>query len=156
MNMPSKRRRLSAYLLDGMVYVLVLAVCLQFKAHEKAALVLFALFDFVYNAYLVYRFDGTPGKRVLGLAIEGIEGSSITFWMAIKRHYALYLLGLLAALPVLGLAWMAGSKATQDNGMSIVGDVVGFLPLVNVLVILFNENRRALHDYVAGTVVRQA
>ena len=51
---------------------------------------------------------------------------------------------------------MAGSKATQDNGMSIVGDVVGLLPLVNVLVILFNENRRALHDYVAGTVVRQA
>ena len=153
MNIPSKRRRLSAYLLDGMVYISVLAVCLQFKEHEKAALIVFALFDFVYNVFLVYRFDGTPGKRVLGLAIEGIEGSSITFWMAIKRHYALYLLGLLAALPVLGLAWMAGSGATQDNGMSIVGDVVGFLPLVNVVAIFFNENRRALHDYVAGTVV---
>lgn len=153
MNIPSKRRRLSAYLLDGMVYILVLVICLQFKEHEKAMIILFGLFDLFYNVYLVYRFDGTPGKRLLGLAIRGIDGASITLWMAVKRHYSTMLLGLLLASPLFALSLMAGTAVSQERYASLADDVLWGVMLANVVTIFFNENRRALHDYAAGTVV---
>lgn len=153
MNIPSKRRRLSAYLLDGMAYVLVLVICLQFKEHQTAIIILFGLFDLFYNVYLVYRFDGTPGKRLLGLAIQGIDGASITLWMAVKRHFSIMLLGLLLASPLFALSWMAGTDESQELYVSLADDVLWAVMLANVVTIFFNENRRALHDYVARTVV---
>ena len=36
----------------------------------------------------------------------------------------------------------------------VVGNAIaGFLPVIDPVAILFNEDRRALHDHVAGTVV---
>ena len=63
------------------------------------------------------------------------------------------LLGMLLALPFWVLSAISGNKELF-TWLFVVGNAIaGFLPVIDPVAILFNEDRRALHDHVAGTVV---
>jgi uncharacterized RDD family membrane protein YckC len=147
---PSHLRRLSAALIDGSLYLsLLFLVVLGVDKQWRIATPLITLVDVVYNIFLVYRLDGTPGKLMLGLSIQNLDGSSISLWGAIKRHMGIGVLGMLLALPFWVLSAISGNKE-----LFLVGNAIaGFLPVIDPMAILFNEDRRALHDHVAGTVV---
>jgi uncharacterized RDD family membrane protein YckC len=81
------------------------------------------LFGWFYGAYLVKRFGGTPGKLLMGIRIRKVDGSRVGSREAVLRY-----------LPEGIIALVSGVLLLQP-------------PL------LTNRRRRALHDFIAGTVV---
>ncbi len=136
--------RLGAAMIDG-VLVLVLSVPLlfvlgimsveQFTSGEEPTLVANLLGGFIGVAiYLVLHGHGlanrgqTLGKRALGIKIVDLNGSLVPFGRLITWRYVP--IWLISMVPVIG----------------------GVLSLVDVLFI-FRQDRRCVHDLIAGTRV---
>jgi uncharacterized RDD family membrane protein YckC len=122
----------------------------------------------VYNVYLVKRFGGTPGKLVAGLRIAKVDGSSIGYREAILRFLPELILGTLISVATI-LPTLAMSDAEylslgfMQRSVKILSQApFWFRPvqwLQNIwvwgefIVLLTNKKRRAIHDFIAGTVV---
>lgn len=108
-----------------------------------------------YNIYFLGRWGQTIGKAVLGIRVVALDGSPAGFQRALYRHAVDLVLSLItAALNVLALA--SGLSATNEQGTSarvIVETIEGLWVASEFIVLFLNEKRRALHDFIAGTVV---
>jgi uncharacterized RDD family membrane protein YckC len=126
------------------------------------------LFGLWYHIYLVVRYGGTPGKLILNMRIAMLDGSPVTPKAAFLRYVVLLVLAELAAIALI----MASLRMTDEEWFSL-----GYLARANRMVemapswyytvtvlmqiwiwsefitMLFNKKRRAIHDFIAGTVV---
>lgn len=164
--------RLRAYLAD--VIVMLPLIPLQYwvsSQSRRAYFYLFPvelLFGLWFSVYLVKRYGGTPGKLLVGLRIRNVDGSPVGWRAAILRHSVDYGLSVVATA---GLA-IAVYRTTDGDYLSLslfnrMAALSGQQPRwtrwaenlmvawtwSEFIVLLFNEKRRALHDYLAGTVV---
>lgn len=165
-------QRLGAYLIDVLVLLPLMGV--TYLASEKTRF--FYLYWFVpglvfaiwFHVYLVKRYGGTPGKLLLKTRIALVDGSPITIKAASIRYAVLLILSELGAIAMI----MASFAMTDEMYFSLsftarYEKLVELAPFwyspVNVLMqiwiwsefitILFNKRRRAVHDFIAGTVV---
>ncbi len=121
-----------------------------------------------YWIYLVQRFGGTPGKRILSMRVAMQDGSPITMAAAIVRYAPTYVLTTISSVASLvGLFGVSSADfesqgilgrlqvygASQPAWGQWVGYVLWLWLLTTAIVMLCNNRRRALHDYIAGTVV---
>jgi uncharacterized RDD family membrane protein YckC len=124
------------------------------------------LFSLYYNVYLVRRLGGTPGKWLAGLKICKPDGSNIGYREATLR----FLPELLTSLPLSIGVVVTTLNMTDFDYSSLSGfDRLVHMPipfwyqslsifglvwfLSELLVMMNNKKRRALHDFIAGTVV---
>lgn len=138
--------RLGASLLDGLItgipmMVLIWAMWMAFGfgiltppkgptalLTSLIALVISAGVSFAINGYLLAKYGQSVGKRICGIRIVRQDGSLPTLWDSFaKRQVVILIIG---QIPVVG----------------------GLFGLVDVLFI-FKEDRRCLHDRIAGTLV---
>lgn len=75
----------------------------------------------VYAVYFQMRYEGTPGKRLLGLRVVRADGSRLTAWRTAGRY-----------------------GAEQLSGMTF---------LVGYVMAAFDDEKRALHDFICDTRV---
>jgi uncharacterized RDD family membrane protein YckC len=166
--------RLAADLLDAGI-VLPLMVLLAFCAvHSRhaTALVAYALpfLALIYFVYLGWRFDGTPGKLVMGLRLRTPAGRPIGLFAGTLRAVPEVAF---ATVLCFGLLSAAGEIPNNDwLGMDVfarwtaLGDHLPdwFTPMAALLavwivseplVLLTNRQRCALQDFLAETVVVQ-
>lgn len=68
----------------------------------------------------------TVGKRILGIRIVNIDETDVNFWIMIKRH-------LIAGI--------------------IYGFTFGIGVIVSAFMVGIREDKRAIHDFIAGTYV---
>jgi uncharacterized RDD family membrane protein YckC len=121
-----------------------------------------------FNVYLVRRYGGTPGKVLLGLRIVRVDGTPVGYKEAFLRHLPLLLSGALIGLALvfaswkltdaehMGLAFKLRQMRMEQLAPSWYEKVLAFEQiwmLGEFLVMMTNAKRRALHDYIAGTVV---
>jgi uncharacterized RDD family membrane protein YckC len=126
------------------------------------------LIGLFYNVYLVRRFGGTPGKLVMRLRIRKLSGDSVAYREAVLRFAPDFLLGILMSIALLpALFRMTDAEYHALSFMERSQRLVqlapaGFKPLQitqqiwiwsEFMVLLTNRKRRALHDFIAGTVV---
>jgi uncharacterized RDD family membrane protein YckC len=121
-----------------------------------------------YWIYLVKRYGGTPGKRILNLRIVMQDGSPITAAAAIVRYAPIFVLTV--ASSVASLVGLLGISSDSFESMGLLaklqvysttmpawGEWVGYVLwawlLATAIVMLCNRRRRALHDFIAGTMV---
>jgi uncharacterized RDD family membrane protein YckC len=165
-------RRFGAMWLDVLFVLPVVVVGQWLAAQTKYAQAWMILpnlgVGLVYNVYLVRRFSGTPGKVFLNLRICRLDGTRIGYREAFLRHSV----GLVLA-NLTGVAWAIAAVHVPDGEYAtltymtrtkrlIVG-APAWYPTVSVLsqlwswsefiVMMINRKRRALHDFIAGTVV---
>jgi uncharacterized RDD family membrane protein YckC len=141
----------------------------MYWVYDYLPLVLFSLF---YNVYLVRRFGGTPGKLILRLQIKRTDGTAIGYREAILRYLPECLANVAGSLGMV-LAAMAMAMAMTDadyfalpyhdriaqltalrppwTGYATIAASVWVYS--EFIVMLTNEKRRALHDFIAGTIV---
>jgi uncharacterized RDD family membrane protein YckC len=164
--------RLGAIVVDTVVLVPI--IMLSFWTFSKSRTIamsfeipiacLFAL----YSIYFVGRWGQTIGKMAVGIRVVAVNGESAGYVRALYRHavdlafslatsaftlYALMsvtsrefdLMDLEARLEL--LTAKTGSWTDVLNWLLIAWTVS------ELVVLLFNERRRAVHDYIAGTVV---
>lgn len=126
------------------------------------------LFSFFYGVYLVRRFGGTPGKRIMKLRITRVDGTSVDYREALLRYLPEALLAAASSvaliIAVLNLTDAEYFSATFLERSRIINAAAPSwnLPVTIMLnvwiwgeffVMLTNKKRRALHDFIAGTVV---
>ena len=123
-----------------------------------------------FSVYLVKRYGGTPGKLLMRTRVVMLDGSPVTWKAAMLRHSILLLFSL-ASMLALGIGLLNleipdsqfFSMGFMARSALIVGAAPSWYEVTNwllqiwtwseFLVILLNKKRRALHDYLAGTVV---
>jgi uncharacterized RDD family membrane protein YckC len=140
----------------------------RFKYFPLYSLGPIAMWSLFYNVYLVRRFGGTPGKLVMRVEIRNLDGTSVGYRAALLRFLPEFLLGLLASISLAMPLFEVTDPGFQSLGLNERNQLLRQLAspwyeTVEVfeqvwvwsefIVMLTNRKRRALHDFIAGTVV---
>ena len=165
-------QRFAAMWIDLLVFVpLILAYHSLESISQSAALVFSILHAGLGQAYTIYghgRFGKTVGKWVMGIKVVRVTGEPLRWREAWLRSAVELCLAV-----VTSLGWIATFVAIADSeyyGLRLsarvalraaheplwavwAGKVGSIWVLSEVVTMLFNKQRRALHDFIAGTVV---
>ncbi len=165
-------RRLAAGLVDFAIMAPIAALwyMLQRQAQSLALFLVvpqLALMSW-YFVYLVVRFGGSPGKLITGLRITMLDGSPVTAHAASLRYSVDFVFGLIGtlvfALAILKLPaasfyalnfgdWREALEPHLPAWHETFRLVMTIWIWGELLILLTNRKRRALHDFIAGTVV---
>jgi len=165
-------KRLGAMLVDLLLFIPAMALYFLLLTHSPQAYVavtlLMFLFSLFFYIYLVKEYEGTPGKLVAGIKIIQQDGSRITYREAILRSaiwlvpWTIYTFGLIYARldsPPVELSSMStfellGYLEKKAWLVTAINDIAGAIWVFGGIVfILANPKKRAIHDFIAGTVV---
>ena len=164
--------RAGSQILDALITIpFILVHAFMLNAYRLGALYTFVPFEglhLFYSVYLVYRFGGTPGKLLMAIRITSLDGSPVTLRQAFIREAPALAMSTLATLgQCLALfqvtdaefyarSWLDRQRyiAQFDPGWLFwVIVVMQLWTWSELIVMLTNRARRALHDFIAGTVV---
>jgi len=165
-------QRLGAYCLDFLILLPLMAIAYIGDSWSRFFQIYWFLPGLVlgvwYDVYLVARYGGTPGKLVLDMRIAMVDGSPVTPKAAFLRYLVLFVLIQLSAIAlIIGTLKMTDQEWLSLEYMARTTRLVEAAPswyqgltlLINVWIwsefvtLLFNKKRRAIHDFIAGTVV---
>lgn len=165
-------RRLGALLVDNFVLIpfVVIFVWLDGLSISSAMVAAVASVTLLtaYFIYFHYRFGATVGKMVTNIKVTLPNGSPIGFTEAFLRSSVDLGFSMVAtfaqlsarinadAQRYLSLDWAGRDEYASSLVPAWYGnvEVLGELWFWSeVVVLLFNEHKRALHDFIAGTVV---
>jgi uncharacterized RDD family membrane protein YckC len=126
------------------------------------------LFGLWFSVYLVVRYGGTPGKLLMKTKIVMLDGSPISRKAAFIRYAVMLFLSLLSS----GALAYAALQIPEEQYFSlsylqksvlIVSKAPSWYKVVDIslqiwvyaefFTVIFNKKRRAIHDFMAGTVV---
>ena len=167
-------RRFAALMIDGLVcFPLMLLQMWIGRISPSWYAALIVPFCFIYLGYEIYchgRWGKTIGKLVTGTRVARLEGSHISWGQAFLRKSVdvlftaatwFVLIPAYLDIPTEGYADL--TKLEQSEMLHSLCPA-WYLPMIIVymgwvgsefVVILLNKRRRALHDFIAGTIVVQ-
>lgn len=164
--------RLASLLLDGVISLPVVGLILylntlgpQMHAYTIIPNIIFSAWYFI---YLPSRFGGTPAKLLLGMTIVRTDATRIALKEAFLR-YSVYLLFAISGSILTAMAYSGVDEETYLNMNwyeqlqyidKLAGPFFNFQTWLNygwigaeLIIFLANPRRRAVHDFIAGTVV---
>lgn len=124
--------------------------------------------QFWFNIYLVKKYGGTPGKLIVGIKIIKLDGTDVTWREAILRQIIAFVLTIFASITTIYAITMADGEYYEGLGwMKKQQYLFGLTPILfkihtwtnniwvysEFFVLLFNKRKRALHDFIADTVI---
>jgi uncharacterized RDD family membrane protein YckC len=163
--------RFAAALVDGLVVGAISVTATLLNGISKNVLIATAIiqiaFSLFYHVYLVQLSGATPGKRVMNLKIVKLDGSAVTWNEAILRQLPQILLAIVTqAITVSAvltmdqdyydeLSWLQRMQIGSTNPLvfQVIQWVSVIWSLADIITFFTNDERRALHDKIAGTVV---
>jgi uncharacterized RDD family membrane protein YckC len=165
-------KRLYAGLIDFFIIVILFSGISWLQGTDRTVVVIVLVpMTIVFNMYNVFfhaRFGATPGKLAAGIRVTKADGTPIGWYDAWKRSsvdlaFAVVVLvvqcqALLQVDPVKysSLEWLDRAKLVQGNWpdwFQSFRTVEQVWLWSEIVVLLFNQRKRALHDFIAGTVV---
>ena len=155
--------RLCAGFLDGLVFIPVSFVDAFLSAPERAPVVIIIWSGISYSSYWLYsvllhsRYGQTLGKMTMKIKVLDVSEKRIpTFGPAFLRDVGYIILNTLslAYLIYLVLAgeYVSGAEISTVPGQILTWAALGWF-FLEVVTMATNQKRRALHDFIAGTVV---
>jgi len=163
--------RLGALLLDIVLLAPLGGLAWWGYTHVRLLPLYFAVPDvlvgLLYNVYLVQRFGGTPGKLIVGIRIRKVNGSPVGYREAFLRYLPEFVLGVLGSLAFVSAVLQMSDSEYPLSFTELTTRVMPLMPSWykpvhwteniwmwgELIVLLTNRKRRALHDFIAGTVV---
>jgi len=165
-------RRFWAGLIDFVIIMLVWYVSIRLSGHDKAlAIAVTILYSILFSLGYVFfnaRFGGTPGKLAVAIKITKPDGTHIGWFEAWKRSsvdllYTIVFLYFIVAVMIQVDAKQYSAFGFPERNHLLQAYHASWFSVVNVLeqvwywgefiVLLSNKRRRAVHDFIAGTVV---
>lgn len=121
-----------------------------------------------YNIYLPKKYRGTPGKLIAGIKIIKINGKPIGWKEAILRHSVLFILTIFSVIVM--IISLLKANETVFNSLGWLKQTEYLMSLAAIpfmvhawtsniwiysefIVLLTNKRKRAVHDFIAGTVI---
>lgn len=166
-------RRLAAYAIDFAILIPYALLARQLIYSSRAAYLVNVLIGTLiaidFQVYLVKRFGGSPGKLLMRMRIAKLDGSPVGYRQASIRYSVLFVIsmltsaGLLLSLFHISAIEYTGFTTSKARVRSLEAGAPAWYQPVQIagsvwvwsefLVLLTNRKRRALHDFMAGTVV---
>lgn len=164
--------RLAAFMIDYLI-LLPLSFVVIYLGHRYR---LFSFWYFIpgilihlwFDAFLVYRYGGTPGKLLLKIRIAMADGSRVTRRAALLRYSVYFVLSTLSSIGAL-IAILRIPEVQYysldylDQGTQLLQQAPIWCQPVSILLniwiwsefisLWFNRRRQALQDLMAGTIV---
>ncbi|HTJ77546.1 MAG TPA: RDD family protein [Rariglobus sp.] len=156
-------RRAGALLLDGLVFAPLTAapIVIMTISHgiSFAAYLGLSLFTTVtmgtYFIVMPARYGQTLGKMATGVRIVKTDGGAIGLKESFVRWLPGFLIGLIISIPT--FFWLSSLPAIDMASMTTLPKWVNWINtawlLAEIITLLCNPHRRAIHDFVAGTEV---
>lgn len=164
--------RFGSLLLDILIISPVIFLSLYINGLSKNAyyytVLPILIFHFWYNIYLVQKNGGTPGKLLSGIKILKTDGTDLTWREAILRHIVDFGLTIFfAIITIIALSHSDTEYYESLNRMKKTEYLTTLLPIYftfytwtsniwtwgELIVLLLNKRKRALHDFIAETVI---
>ena len=164
--------RLGASLVDTILVLPLAYLVFKFQGTGLAtAIIATTLLGFsaaIYSVFFNVRYGGTLGKLAVGIRITTPQGTRIGLREALLRSSPDIIYGFLIAVfyayavtevdfPAYSMAGYVGKAQLLSSHYPGISKYTGTASNIwywsEVIVILFNRRRRALHDFLAGTVV---
>lgn len=165
-------RRFGAFWVDFIVLIPMMVIAYYGSRHSRLFhlywLIPSTLIGIWFHVHLVTRYGGTPGKLALRTKIVMIDGSPITRSAAFLRFSVLLVLTFAGSIALC----MASLNITDEQYLSLtftqqshalISMAPSWYTPVSIalqiwiwsefITILFNKKRRAIHDFIAKTVV---
>lgn len=172
MNYATFWQRFAAMWIDVFVFLPLGFLQIWLDSLSKTmAIILVVPMTAAYLAYVIYghgRFGKTVGKHVMGIRVVRVDGERIGWreaWLRSSVDLVFALLGSIGMLMALTsisdpsyyeVEWVQRAQniqALQPEWLSWTQTASTIWVWSEIVVMLFNERRRALHDFIAGTVV---
>lgn len=125
-------------------------------------------FGIWYNIYLPKKYGGTLGKLVVGIKIIRLDGHLIDWKEAILRHIVMLTITILSSIMMTknlmeanegifkSLSWLQQVQYLESLSPTFfkINRWVSYIWVFSeFIVLLTNKRKRAIHDYIAGTVI---
>lgn len=165
-------KRFWSFCLDTLIIAPIIAFTFwgneQSRLFQLYYLIPNLLFGLWFYVYLVKRYGGTPGKLILKIKITKLDGSDVSYREAALRYSVLFVLSIFSAIPmILAAQGMSDteyfSMNWQERSLVLIERSPSWYNLVSIamnvwvwsefIVMLTNKKRRAIHDFIAGTIV---
>jgi uncharacterized RDD family membrane protein YckC len=154
-------RRFCAGFVDGLVFMPLGWLDRWVLGASRPATVLIAWMLFSYSAYWLYSvlmhgfYGQTLGKKALGVKVLDVSETPISMRQAFLRESIYIAINTMALIISIYLV-LSGSRGDSES-LSIAVMILGLGALIwfvtEILTCLMNQKRRAVHDFIAGTVV---
>jgi uncharacterized RDD family membrane protein YckC len=164
--------RSGALLLDGLIFLPFFFLYYhQYRFSWDAAVIIQIPYLFLwaaYNIYLLGRWGQTIGKMATHIKVTRLDGSPIGYKQAFLRHVVDLALQIITTISVLVALFSVSRVNFEISGWearnTLLRDASPYWGvwaehattiwiLSEMIVLLFNKKKRALHDFIAGTVV---
>ena len=165
-------QRFAAMWIDFFVFVPIMVIQgLVEGLSKRVALVLVVPMGLAYVGYTIYchaRFGQTLGKWVMGIRVVRTTGECIGWreaWLRSSIDVFFGVLGIIRSMVALnaigdleyyGVGWtqrVANLAAHEPSWLAWIPIATTIWVWSEVVVMLFNQRRRSLHDLLAGTLV---
>lgn len=165
--------RLWAGIIDGLIIMLIFSPIYFYQFWSWHSTLVIQIIGAIFGALFSILFIGikgqTPGKMVMGIKVTPLDGSPITLKHGFYRHSVD--LGLSFISSGLTVTALLSIEPAVFNGIDNYGDQFQLMEkqipnayllfsylswgwiISELVVLLFNEKKRAIHDFIAGTVV---
>jgi uncharacterized RDD family membrane protein YckC len=108
------------------------------------------------NILFIVSFGGTVGKLIFKVRIVDIHGKYPTVLKAIMRNVFWIVSSSMALLKEIinsNFSPFSDTLSHYSVGITLISTITTLLIIADLLTILMNPERRAIHDYIAGTYV---
>jgi uncharacterized RDD family membrane protein YckC len=167
--------RLASLLLDAIIMVPIIFLTLYLNGLGKNIYFITFIVNFIigiwYGIYLPKKYGGTPGKLIVGIKIIRLDGQSIDWKESFLRYIINLLLSLFSAIMMTvcilqaddsvftSLSWLKQTQylmSLSPKFFKVHTWISNIWVYGELAVLLTNERKRAIHDFIAGTVIVKA
>ena len=169
------RVRFGAVIVDLLVFIPFIVIYFWLEGESKQLALAYSIpYSLLYAGYNIYfhgRFGQTLGKMALGIKVVRLDGMAMLYREAFLRHAVDLFLGILMTAASI-IAYLSVSDAEYSAASGFLSHAIlrqdhepfwhNYVTILmqawcwsELIVLLSNEKKRAIHDFIAGTVVIQ-
>lgn len=156
------------FLVFSPIHILTIWVMMQHTSNYVALSVIGFLLFFTYQAYFYKRWGATLGKMALRVRVVDLQGAALENKHVLLRLAVAFILGALITLgnaslfasidtaAFTALSFQDQSNFVQENETPFLAYTMLVMQLwvvCSALTLLLNKKKRAIHDFIASTVV---
>lgn len=150
-------------LLIPIIFVYQFIMKLSLESRSVLPITIYYIILYLYLIFMVVRFGGTPGRLILKTKIINVNGEKLSVMQAVLRLITYtpssiaFILSIQIVINQINIEGLQGKEIVEfyklNKESNIFNSIGSVLLLIDILWILFNKKKRALHDYLAGSYV---
>jgi uncharacterized RDD family membrane protein YckC len=153
--------RFWAGVVDGIVFMPIIYIdrLIYSNVHWNGVLVIWFVFasslPYLYNVLMHGKYGQTVGKMATKVKVVDVSLAKLSMRQAFLRD-SVYI-ALTTVTVIIGIPWIIGGGNPYQNPNTVSAMILAYASLawfvVELVTMLTNSKRRALHDFIAGSVV---